>query len=387
MDRLTSEAFGRLAQTTGPWCVSLLMPTHPTGRESRQDPIRFRNLLKEAEDGLIARGRRAADAREQLAPLRRLVDDPTFWAHQDEGLAAYCTPQRTSLYGVPFSLPERLIVGRRCYLVPLVPVVSEDARFYVLALSPKQVRLLEGTRHSARELDLGGWPTDFAELAGHIEEQSQLQFHTGAPPVGERGDRAAMFHGHPAGDESSVRKQRLLEYCRLVDERVQGVVGAGRAPLVLACEERLAAIYREASDYPYVVERPVAGNPDAIRPDELCRRAWEIVRPEVDEARDDALSRYHQAAASGLAAQGLAAVLPAAHEGRIDTLLVADAAECWGRYDFDERRLDLHDRPAPGDEELLNRAAVVSYTRGAKVYAWPRNPLPDDESVVAVLRY
>jgi hypothetical protein len=387
MDSLTPQEVQRLADITGPGCVSLLMPTHSTGRETRQDPIRFKNLLNEAENRLIARGRRAADAHEQLAPLRRLVDDTLFWTHQDEGLAAYCMPEETHLYGVPLSLPERVIVGCRCYLMPLVSIISEDARFYVLALSPKQVRLLEGTRHTARELDLPGWPKDFEDLARYLDEESQLQFHTGAPAVGQGGDRAAMFHGHPGGDESSERKQRLLEYCRLVDQRLRKAVRSDRMPLVLACDQRLASIYREASDYPRVVGQAVPGNPDARKPAELCRQAWEIIRPERDEARDTALSRYHQAAAIGRAAARLAGVLPAAHEGRIDTLLVAGDAECWGQYDFAERRLDVRDQPSPDDEELLNLATVVSCVHGADVYALPQEQLPEKESAVAVLRY
>lgn len=386
MDMLTAEEFRRLAQVTGS-CVSLLMPAHPTGRETRQDPIRFKNLLKEAESRLIARGRAAADAREQLAPLRGLVDDSSFWTHQREGLAAYSTPEEMHLYGVPFSLPERVVAGRRCYLVPLLPIVSEDMRFYVLALSPKQVRLFEGTRFTARELDLPGWPGDFEELARYIEEESQLQFHTGAPPMDQGGDRAAMFHGHPGGDESSEQKQRLLEYCRLVDQRLQKAAGPGRMPLVLACEERLASIYRQASDYPRVMPQPVAGNPESRNSASLCKQAWEVVKPHVDEAREAILSRCRQSAATGGAARGLSAVLAAAHEGGVETLLVAGDAECWGRYDFEQRRLDVHDQPAPDDEELLNLATVVAHGQGADVYALPREQLPEREAAIALLRY
>jgi hypothetical protein len=85
MDTLTPQEFQRLAQITEPWCVSLLMPAHPTSREAKQDPIRFKNLLRQTEAGLAARGRQAADARDQLAPLERLLDDVTSWSHQEEG--------------------------------------------------------------------------------------------------------------------------------------------------------------------------------------------------------------------------------------------------------------------------------------------------------------
>ncbi|MEH1900069.1 MAG: hypothetical protein V7L04_01270 [Nostoc sp.] len=38
------------------------MPTHPAGPEVRQDPIRFKNLIKEAETRLIDAGLEQKDA-------------------------------------------------------------------------------------------------------------------------------------------------------------------------------------------------------------------------------------------------------------------------------------------------------------------------------------
>jgi len=387
MDTLTSQHFRRLAEVADASCVSLLMPTHPSGHETIQDPIRFKNLLGKAKDVLIARGQRAADARRRLEPLGQLIDDASFWAYQREGLAAFCLPEETLVYGVPLPIPERIVIGRHAYLVPLVPVFSEDVRFHVLALSPRQVRLLECTRHAAQELDLPGWPENFEQLAAYIEEEPQLQFHTGAPPeVGDRG-RAAMFHGHPGGDESSERKQRLLEYCRLVDERVQKTVGGDATPLILACDQRLAAIYRSASVHARIVGEPLAGNPDSRKPAELCSEAWTLLEPLVAEARNAALQRYHQAMANGRGAGRLEAVLPAAHEGRVDTLLVAADGQRWGRYDPAQRRLDVHDRPAPDDEELVNLAVVVAFRQGAAVHTLPEGQMPDKQPAVAVLRY
>jgi hypothetical protein len=387
MDRLTAQEFRRLAEMAEPATVSLLMPTHAAGRETRQDPIRLKNLLGEAEDQLIAAGRRSADAREQLVPLAKRLPDGAFWAHQDEGLAAYALPGETLLYRVPFALPERVTVGTRCYLLPLVPIVNEDAQFHVLAISPKQVRLLEGTRHTARELDVPGWPDSYAELSAYIQEEPQLQFHTKAAPVGDRGERAAVFHSHPGEDQSSQRKQRLLEYTRLVDERVRKVLGDDSLPLILACDERLAASYREASRHPRLLAQVVAGNPDGQSAAELSKRAWEIMRAKVDAAREAVVARYHQAEANQRAAQGLEAVLPAAHEGRIASLLVASDVERWGRYDSEQRALEIHDQPVPGDEELLNLATVVACQNGAEVYTYPGEQIPEKQGLVAVFRY
>lgn len=51
--------------------VSVFLPTHRAGPDSQQDPIRLKNLLKQAETQLINEGIRAAEARDLLAPLIR----------------------------------------------------------------------------------------------------------------------------------------------------------------------------------------------------------------------------------------------------------------------------------------------------------------------------
>jgi len=48
MDRITMEKLKDTFLTRrSDWCISLFMPTHRAGRETEQDPIRFKNLLRE----------------------------------------------------------------------------------------------------------------------------------------------------------------------------------------------------------------------------------------------------------------------------------------------------------------------------------------------------
>ncbi len=387
MDRLTQHDFRQLAEISESWCVTLQLPTYASGQETRQNPIRFKNLLEQAEEGLVARGQRSADARGQLQPLGDLLEDAVFWTHQRQGLAAFSTPQGTRVFGVPFELPERAVVSQHCHLVPLIPIVSRDARFYVLAISPKAVRLLEGTHYSAEELELPGWPEKFEELAAFIEEQPQLQYHTEAQPVGTSSDRAAVYHGQPGGEADKVRKQRLLEYCRLVDGRVREVIGEDGPRLVLACDKRLAPIYHEASEYSNIEEEPVAGNPDERRVEDLCQDAWPIVRPALDAARQAALSRHDEAAGHGLAAIDLAAVLRTVNEGRVGALFVNPERQRWGKFDPDQPRLDVHDERLADDDDLVNEAVVRAFNRSAELYCVSQERLPGEEPAKATLRY
>ena len=158
MDVVRRADLERLAlQGTGP-CVSLLLPTHRGGREVQQAPIRLKNLLRQAADGLEANGASAPTIESLLAPLRRLLDDRLFWLYQSDGLALFSRPGWWSSFRVPLDLPELAVVADRFHVTPLLPLLTGDGHFFVLALSQNQIRLLEGTRDRLEEVDLPGEP-------------------------------------------------------------------------------------------------------------------------------------------------------------------------------------------------------------------------------------
>ena len=76
------------AQSSEP-CVTVYMPTHRTGREVEQDPIRLKNLLRTAERQLSDSNVKEKDIAALLAPARDLIEKKPFWQHQSDGLALF----------------------------------------------------------------------------------------------------------------------------------------------------------------------------------------------------------------------------------------------------------------------------------------------------------
>ena len=137
---MQSQLRSLLAESQGP-AVSIFMPTHRAGQEIRQDPIRLKNLVKQAEQQLINEGTRPTEARNLLEPVAGLVEDAAFWRHQAEGLAVFRSPDVFRTYRVPFPIGEYVDVSDRFYIKPLLPLLINETRFYVLALSQRAVRL------------------------------------------------------------------------------------------------------------------------------------------------------------------------------------------------------------------------------------------------------
>jgi Bacterial archaeo-eukaryotic release factor family 7 len=383
MTLLSRTELNRLIEPPPGPSVSLYLPTHRLGPEIQQDPIRLKNLLREAERRLLDSGLRSPEAAELLRPAWRLQSDGLFWRHQREGLAIFLSTEIAVHYRLPLGFEELVVVADRFHVKPLLSLLSGDGRFYVLALSQNEARLLEGSRYSVSEVELDELPAGLKEALGSEAPERQLQFHTRAP--GSAGGRAAMFHGHGPGGEES--KERLLRYFRSLDAALTQHLRDERSPLVLAGVEYYFPIYREANSYPHLVEGGVAGNPEAESIDNLHERAFSLVAPLFERERHQAAARYRELAGTGRTSNRVIETVPAAIDGRVDVLFVAVGVQAWGNRDEASGQILRHDTPEPGDFDLLDLAAVRTLVQGGSVYALAPEDMPDESPLAAILRY
>ncbi len=365
-------------------CVSLYMPTVQAGKETRQNPIRFKNMVGKARERLLALGMKGHDADELLEPARQLIPERPFWQNQSIGLAAFISPNGMRTMRLPLAFEERAMVGDRFFVKPLLPLLSGDGLFYVLSLSQKRVRLFEASRYSMAELDLSGVPTNMEEALGRDTPESHLQYHTRTPGGGGR--RPAVFHGQGGGADEDHKKD-VLQFFQVLDKGIHETLRGQDAPVVLAGVDFTLPLYRQASELPRIVERGVTGSPDEISDEALHQRSWEAVEPLFSAAQDKAVAKYHDLAGTGNTVSGIEGVLPMAEQRRVDVLFLARDTRMWGRFDSQSGHVEVHDAWEPGDEELLDYAAVRTLLSGGTVYATEESKVPGGARVSAVLRF
>jgi Zn-dependent protease len=298
------------------------------------------------------------------------------------GLALFAAPELFRTYRLPLDLREQLIVAQRLHVKPLLTLFTGDGHFFILALSQNQVRLLEATRYEVDEIELEGVPSSMAEALPSDRAEKQLQFQTRTR--GGKGERAAVFHGHDPADEA---KRQILRYFQRVDEGLRKVLREEQAPLVLVGVDYLLPLYREANSYPHLLAEGITGSPETIKAADLHEQAWAIVEPHFAAAQHQALADYAQKAGTGLTSNRVDEVVPAAYHGRISLLWVALGAEVWGRYDPEAGIIDRRDEPVPGDEDLLDLAALQTILKGGTVYAVEPKAVAGSGSLAALFRY
>ena len=173
--------------------MSIFIPTYKTGTEIRQNPARLKNLLVKAEEQLVGVLPRAVEARRFLSPIEQLLSDGLIWQHPSDGLAIFLSQDMFRYYLLPLNFEESVVVSDRFHIKPLLPLFSSDGRFYVLALSQNEVKLLRCTHYGAKEVDLAGIaPGSLAAAITPEETGRTLQYHGGAPG---KGKESLVFHG------------------------------------------------------------------------------------------------------------------------------------------------------------------------------------------------
>ena len=157
MDILTRVELEQLMRKEQQWCVSIYTPTHRTGTDAQQDPIRLKNLLRQAEKNLSTQGVSRRAVQKMLAPAILLLQDAYFWQHQSDGLAIFLSSNKIRRYRLPLNFEELMVVDDHLYIKPLLPLFTGDGQFYILALSQNKVRLLNGTAIASVKLTSVRW--------------------------------------------------------------------------------------------------------------------------------------------------------------------------------------------------------------------------------------
>lgn len=381
MDKFTKDDLKELFETNHWPSISIYMPTQRAAN-TQQNSIRFKTLIQKAENTLS--DYQYKDANKLLGEAKKLYNDIVFWNQRSDGLAMFISPEIFKIYLLPHIFDELLVITGRFHLKPLIPVISSDAHFYVLAVSQNNIRLLRCTHDSVEKLETEAMPTSIHEFLNYDTDKKQLQFHTRVKEGGF-GNRPAMFHGQGAGVDET--KDNLFRFFKDIDKGIQNELKDETAPLVFAGVDHLFAIFKSKNSYHHLLDEAITGNPDEIKSDELKNRAWKIVAPLFQQEEQEAAKSYINLRHTNSTSCELNEIISAAHFGRVDFLFVAKGVQAWGRFDPESNKVIVHNEKEPEDEDLLDLAAVHTIANSGRVFAVKPSEVPDKGLAAAVFRY
>jgi len=383
IDTLNQDKMTELAKHREWPTVSIHMTIHRGKDNARQNLIRYKNLLKEAQSSLRQHGMRPAEIETFLCGAKEIAEDASLWRQGDaRGLAVLLGKTASHVLRLDIEVPEAVMTGDRFLIRPLLPALDKGERFLVLALSKNRVRLLEGGRSRIIEVDVAGMPKSLAEALKYDDYERQVQFHSRTPATAGGGRRAAIFHGQ--GSASDAEKASLSRYFRMIDQGLKEFLVDSNPPLLLAGVDYLLPIYRSVNSYPGLVELSLTGNSDDTPASELRAEAADLLEPYFRAELERDLANFESLLGTGIASDDIEVILPAACEGRVKTLFVSPDSTTYGYFDMSSSKVRIEHEPSSASQDLMNFAAIETLARGGLIHI-----LKPQESLTAaaIFRY
>lgn len=383
---ITREDLLRLSQYHNKSCISIYIPTHTQGMEALNghDPVNLKNQLKEIRSKLAERGMNSRQVETLVNPVAGLIgDNSDFWRNQEGGLAIFVSEDLFEKYVVPYSFHEFNYLGSEFYIKPLIPLLNHNGKFHLLTLKKEGIRLFWGNKFGLNEVDIDGIvPQRLEDSVGYDFEQKQLQHRTQWG-----GNKPGSFHGH--GESESRNRNELLVFFREIDRGIMTKLNDRQdVPLVLCCLDNYYPLFREVTSHKNLYPEYISFNPADLYDDELHRRAWQILEPYYKQDLEKRKERFHIAFDKGKASSGIRDVIPAAVQGKIDTLFLERKAEVYGVYDLTNDTLRIDEGHDISNVSLTNLAAKKVFEQGGTVYILERGEMPYGlEYICALFRY
>jgi len=383
MNLLTNDFRASLLSAHESPCLSLYQPTHRHHPGNQQDPVRFRNLVKELDQSLQKKYS-TEEIRPILEPFEALSRDHDFWNHTRDGLAVFGAPGLFQVFGLLRATPALAVVADSFHTKPLLSFLQSADRFQVLALNLQGIKLFEGNRDALDEIDLApGVPRTLTEALG---EELTEPHQTVASYGGTNGASVAMRHGH--GDKKDEMDIDTERFFRMVDRAIlESHSQPSGLPLILAALPEHQGHFRKHSQNPLLLEEGIKIHPEALPIAEFRERAWNIFQPRYQAKLAGLADEFAVAKSKGLGQDDMKQVAEAAAAGRIATLLIEADRQIPGRIVGATGQVEFKDLSHPEVDDLLDDLGELVLKTGGRVVVVPADRMPTKTGAAATCRF
>lgn len=354
-----------LQEIRGYPALSILVPTHRTSPDNKQDPIRVKNAVTEATNRLLSEFSKR-EIQGLLANLERVVGEIDY-PHTLDGLAIFVNNDFGRKFYLPFPVAERVVVDETFATRDLVMTMNRSPRYWVLLLSTNATRLFEGLRDTLVEVTEHRFPLRHSGPGG-----------PDVPLPGGFGVR-----------KSAYRDEYMRKFYREVDAALTEVLKEDPLPVAAIGVDRNLSFLNEVTDNRSAIVATVQGNYDQASPHELGQLLWPVVLEKMRERRRQALEELEAAFSAQRVAVGIEEAWRMAHMGRGQTLLVEEDFHYPGRTDDTGFLLYPAEDPTAAGvmDDAVDDLVEEVLRKGGQVFFMEPGMLEKYQRAALILRY
>ncbi|QQE65864.1 hypothetical protein GFS31_25560 [Leptolyngbya sp. BL0902] len=340
--------------------LSILLPTHRTSPDNKQDPILVKNLVTEAKNRL-SQEFSARDLDPLLNHLDALVNAIDY-TYALDGLALFVSHDVAKKFYLPFTVPQRVVIDQTFATRDLVYGLHRAQRYWVFLLSQGSTRLLAGTGDT-------------------LEEVTDGQF-----PLAMEGPGATT--ALPDSADSAYMDDRHRRFFQQVDQAFSAYAEDDSLPIILGGVVRQISFFQEVSQYTNLVAGTLTGNFDQAKLADLVPDVGPMIEGVRHQQRETALKDLDAAMGEGKVVSTIEEVWRLANDGRGKLLLVEKGYHVPAVVTANGGLATVSD---VGGTDVMDDAVdeiiEVVLAKGGDVMLMDDGSLPNGQPIALTLRY
>lgn len=345
-------------------CVSIFLKTTPITREIEASKIDFSNLIRQALGQLEEKGLDKQSLKNLQEVLEEVQNDDILWRYQANTLAVFATPDHVRTFRLANLIDSRVEVSDRFNIKPLLRSTTFDQSAYVIALSEKNVRLIEIFADlPPEEIEDPALPTDMESTLS--DKQRKDHSKNGAEDV----------------------KRNIAKYARLIDTALAPLLKHNDIPVIVMAAQPIASIFHNLCTANNLLPQILSGSPDRVPLHEIASQAREVLKKHYQSKIEDNHDHYQSRFQQRRATDKLEEVALAATIGSIETLYIDIDSELAGSIDEKTGFIDYAPPEGVIRYNLVGEITRRAFNSGARVLALRKDDIPNHAAAAATLRF
>jgi hypothetical protein len=273
-------------------CISIMMNTHRTKPDNQNDPVLLKNMVKEAEEKLLAQ----YDKKFALPIIEKVkkIADSVNHNFNLESLVIYASSDFADFTRLPVKVENRVMVDNTFATRDLVRSMHQESSYYVLVFSRQQARLIVAYNDTVVEENSQSFPL---ENDLYTTSKSKLSMKQGTDNLYE-------------------------EFFNRVDKVLNEIIKNHPLPVILATETRNFEHYLKIADKKDMIIGHVNMNRDEEKAHHIVPEAWEIMQTLIRQKNEARIKDLKKAVSEGKFVSDLNDIRNAIFQGRGKTLFV-----------------------------------------------------------------
>jgi hypothetical protein len=354
---MKKELFNKIRSYNTYPCVTIILPTHRTSPDNKQDSIRLKNLITETHTRLSEEF-----SKRDLTGLEKNLERISEIDHNfnKEGLVIFINDEIFEYERLLFTPEERVIIDETFATRDIIRAMHKAENYYVLMLSRQKVRLFEGYLTQVHEINNADFPISNDTLYETSAEMRSV----------------------------SHREDDLIEeFFNRADKSFKEVYADNPASVILMGVDRNITHYTTICDTPSMIIGGIPTGGDDAAAHEVAQLAWPVAREFFAQRSVEAIETLERSISENKFESDIQLIYKAITEGRGDTLYTESTF--FQPAIVDNGKISLvDDSKLPGvTDDIVDELAELTLQFGGKVVFCEDGALEKYQRIALVTRY